>query len=162
MITTNRFALMFVASLLLAGCSDLPKTGLNDNFRDDDEFRAVNNFQDVQVANGARDDGTLAAAHFTGDKLNSLGTQKLDAMAYRAHGKVQVYLNTPGTAAAYAPRADAISTYLEGKGLAVGDVTVTAGTNPNAGYPAAVGMAGLSTMSKPAPDAEAAATSLAK
>ena len=139
---------ILVASAGLFGCknandADYPAVGANGNFRPDDEPRALDDILAAQSANGAREDGTLYPAHFTDGKLNSLGYQKLSAMAYGPEtGKLAIYLNVP-KGEQYAACEDSVTKALNRGGYQGDRFTITAGGNPNVSAPAAQGLAGL-------------------
>lgn len=142
--------LAFAAAVVI-GCTSesetKPKWSVNDNFQADNEPRAFDAYYNQQVANGARNDGTLYADHFTGSNLNSLGKQKLDAMHYGPEaGKVAVYLNVPKDAD-YASRESSVVTFLSNKGLASNAFEITPGANPTGGTPAVQGLKGLTKQS---------------
>lgn len=77
--------LLLTAALMLlfagAGCQSDPTGGHGDEFfLGETGGRSVNQFTQAQAASGARKDATLRAVHFDGDRLNSLGREKLDLM----------------------------------------------------------------------------------
>ena len=135
------------AAGFLGGCQDgvqYPPVGVNDNFPADDERRALDNMVNQQAANGAREDGTFYACHFTDGRLNSLGYQKLSAMSYGPEiGKLAIYLDVP--------RGEqyAACQYSIVKAMARGNwpedhYTITAGQNPDVSAPATASLADLS------------------
>ena len=137
---------MLTAAAAVFGCknaADYPPIGANDPFRPDDEPRALDGMLAQQGANGAREDGTLYAAHFTDGKLNSLGYQKLSAMAYGPEtGKLAIYLDMP-KGDQFDACQDSVSKALARGGYQAEQYTITAGSNPTASAPAAQGLSSL-------------------
>jgi hypothetical protein len=142
---------VFAATIaILAGCrggEDGPKLSANDQFRPDDEPRAVHNIFSAQAAAASREDGQLFAHHFTGGALNSLGKQKLAAMAGgREVPKIEIYLNVPKDGD-YAARQSAVLAYMDERSVTRDAFVVIDGPNTKLGSPAAGGLNGLSKQS---------------
>jgi hypothetical protein len=108
---------------------------------------AVNDFIDAQIANGASGDATLYRGHFDGDRLNSLGREKLALVAshHEPGQHVTVYVDSSDDAELPAARRDAITAYLTHAGLTADELEVRAGPNADAYYthPAAESIRGL-------------------
>src|SRR4051812_10440004 len=123
-------ALAFGAALV--GCQT-DKSSMTDFFPPEEE-QAVRTPFEVQAASGARADASLQPFHFDGEKLNSLGEAKLDLMLkddYAAQPLV-VYLNVPEKESVYNLRRDAVTRYLEDRGVVNEQIKFVAGPNPNA------------------------------
>ena len=148
------FSIVIFAAGILAGCegSPPPFQSINDQFKADDEPRAMDGLYKEQTAIAARQDGTLYPQHFTDGQLNSLGYSKLAAMTYGPEaGKLAIYLDIPNDTT-YASCESSVTTYLTQRGLASNGYMVTAGPNPNVGSPAALGLAGLAKQEKTSGD----------
>lgn len=143
---TNTIRVLFVlGTILIVGCKngEKPKLSVNDKFESDAQPRSINTLFDQQAAIGARQDGTLYAAHFTDGQLNSLGTTKLNAMlSGPERGMVNIYLSIPKDNA-YGTRESSVIAHLSALGLASNSYTLTAGDNMNLGTPAVQGLNGL-------------------
>ncbi|MDB5327445.1 MAG: hypothetical protein JWM57_3014 [Phycisphaerales bacterium] len=142
--TTVSLSVLTVAAIM-GGCTNgnHPSPFVNDSFRPDDEARNVDNIFAQQRANGAREDGTLYSQHFTNGKLNSLGYQKLSAMAYGPEtGKLAIFLDVP-KGDAYETAHDSVAKALARGGIAEDAYTITAGANPGVSAPAEPGLAAL-------------------
>lgn len=138
-------SLSFVAAVVI-GCEseNKPKLSVNDHFEADTAPRSVQGLFAQQQANGARQDGTLYAHHFTGNELNSLGRQKLELMTSGAErGPVAIYLDLAKDNT-YGARESAVVAFVSSKGLASDAYSITPGANPNLGTPAVQGLNGLS------------------
>src|SRR4051812_14440078 len=88
----------YALSLALAGLTgcDSDKSSAQTFFPPDNDMRRSRQFMNVQATAGAREDLTLGAQHFTGGKLNSLGSQKLARIVPDGNdGDVIVYLDVP-------------------------------------------------------------------
>jgi hypothetical protein len=128
------------AALVAAGCAN--DTGYSDNFFKNSDHHAVKSLLHTQAANGAREDGTLSSAHFTGAELNSLGQQKLELMADGPVNRdLVVYLDLPAGDAGTAARREAVTRFLVAGGLDASHVKIEAGANPNVTAPAAGNLA---------------------
>jgi hypothetical protein len=128
------------AIALGAGCAN--DTGYSDNFFKNSDHEQVRAVLDQQVVNGAKEDATLYAAHFDGNKLNSLGQRKLEMMADGPVDRdIVVYLDLRTDDAATAARRDAVTAYLVGGGFEASHVKIEAGANPNVTSPAAGNLA---------------------
>src|SRR5688572_10394275 len=130
-----------VCGLLLIGA-----TGCMDQHLDEagGEFpanagHATKRFADVQVANGARHDGTLYASHFDGGHLNSLGMAKLDRMleSDEALTPVTVYVVAADKDDVTSGRKTAVTMYLKDAGLRDEQIAIETGSNPAAWGPSA-------------------------
>jgi hypothetical protein len=137
---------------MIGGCA--AQEAKNEAFFPAQGRQAVNSAADIQMANGAREDGMLRAVHFDGDQLNALGRQKLDAMASGVgEGNLTVYVDIPGADSAQNDHHQVIVAYLEGHGLKAGQVHVKDGANPNAMSSADAGLTRLSKTENPGADA---------
>lgn len=122
--------------LLAAGCAtdgSEPK----DFFEKSDENRSTSKFMNAQINSGAREDATLYGSHFTGAKLNSLGTEKLTRLVPdEAGNSVKVNLDVLAGDVAN-QRRDAVIGFLKNAGVAEADITVKIGGNDDVKHPAA-------------------------
>lgn len=153
---------VLAAAVVMGGCkSDKnPSPFVNDSFRPDDEARNVDNIFAQQRANAAREDGTFYPQHFTNGKLNSLGYQKLSAMAYGPDaGKLAIFIDIP-KGDAYEAAHDSVAKALARGGFAEDGYSITAGANPGVSAPAEQGLAALAAQHG-AGEAGAAAGALA-
>ena len=109
---TNLIAWAAVAVLLLSGCQNENEDGF---FRGDAARDDVQKFADVQISNGARNDGMLYAHDFTGAHLNSLGRQKVLAMLDNCDNcdPIVVHLVNCGEDEVLAQRKAAVELYLK-------------------------------------------------
>jgi hypothetical protein len=102
-----------------------------------DEVSEVTRLMNVQVANGARTDGTLRPYHFSQGNLNSLGREKLDSMVdggEDSKAELVVYLDLPTSDVEKAltdARHDAVTHHLMGRGLGEDSFRLESGYNPN-------------------------------
>jgi hypothetical protein len=119
--------------------SDTTADGYNDPFFRLEEQRLIEHVGRQQAASAARADATLSAAHFHGDKLNSLGEQKLTLMLEddNTSKPFSVYIdvvedtNTSG-------RRSSVEAFLVASGMANDQFKLENGINPNGiGTPAA-------------------------
>lgn len=134
------------ANLALAGLTGCATDGstAKDFFPKDNEQRRSRQFMSVQANLGAREDATLHAMHFDGNKLNSLGTQKLARMApVDGEGVVNVYINVPNNDLKSARREE-VTVYLKACGLADADIKLHDGANDGVTTPTADGLSRLS------------------
>lgn len=122
--------------LMAAGCAtdgSEPK----DFFAPMDENRATTQFINAQANSAAHEDATLASAHFTGSKLNSLGTEKLTRLVPEESGE-EVTVNLDLKAGDLAnSRRDAVVGFLKNAGVAESSIKVKIGPNDGATHPAA-------------------------
>ena len=141
---------LMTSALLVAGChhDTDPPPDRTDPFAGEPAVRQAQQFAVAQAATGAREDGTLRAAHFDGGNLNSLGQQKLALMVRDedASGPVVVYLDLPAGAAAPKAR-QAVVEYLKSQGMAEAQIRVQDGPNPAVTSPAARSIEGLHRLS---------------
>lgn len=136
---------LLAAAAVMGGCKSTPQTTafINDQFRPDDEARNVDNVFAQQRANAAREDGTLYSQHFTGGKLNSLGYQKLSAMAYGpSAGKLAIYIDLPKNEGFDAAKEDVAKALTRG-GLTENEYAINAGPNLGLSTPAEPGVKAL-------------------
>lgn len=136
----SSWILLMTGVLVMAGChhDTEPPPDRTDPFAGEPAVRPAQQFAAAQAATGAREDGTLRAAHFDAGNLNSLGQQKLALMVRDddAAGPMVVYLDLPATAPA--PRArEAVVEFLKSQGLAEAQIRVENGPNPAVTAPAA-------------------------
>ena len=123
--------------LLSTGCTKEQKSD-NNPFFPDPAASSVRKYERSQTAKGARSDGMLYAHHFDGDRLNSLGRQKLTLMLADDSGEttMKVYLVDLGDGAMLDARKNAVSAYLK-DGLRPDEkLEFVNGMNPNT-HPAA-------------------------
>jgi hypothetical protein len=123
-------AVVFGAALV--GCQT-DKSSMTEFFPPEEE-QAVRNVCEAQAASGARADATLQPFHFDEEKLNSLGEAKLDLMLKDddAARPLVVYMNVPEKESVYNLRRDAVTRYLEDRGVVNEQIKFEAGPNPNA------------------------------
>lgn len=154
-----------LAASAVAGCQNSQQKSY---VREDDYVpnptleRQVPRFAEMQAAVGARQDGQLVPAHFSGDTLNSLGRQKLDLMLRDSDAAPEktVYLNLPKAQLdSFDKRRDSVVAYLKDSGLTEAQIKVEHGPNHGVDYPAAAGIRGehaLEAASTAAPAAPSA------
>jgi hypothetical protein len=127
------------------GCSKEQKSH-NDPFFPDPQASSVRKFERSQTAKGARNDGMLYAHHFDGDRLNTLGKQKLTLMLGDDTGAktMKVYLVKLGEGATLDARKKAINDYLK-DGLRPDEkLELVNGINPDTYHPSAPTIARMS------------------
>ena len=133
------------AAVLLAACNHnaQPAKVRGDEFRPNEEARAIQNIEAVQAARGARQDAMLYSAHFDGGQLNGLGRQKLDLMLQdeATAPPVVVYLDVPQETLEPARRS--VTGCLRGRGLSETQVALRDGPNPSSHAPATDALAAL-------------------
>mgnify|MGYP005860587883 CR=1 FL=1 len=97
---------------------------------------------EVQAARGARQDAMLHEIHFDGNRLNSLGQDKLDLMLKDNDTELPlvVYLNVPGDAKS---KRESAEKYLQEAGLRTEQFKFETGINPKATAPSAKAIADL-------------------
>ena len=136
------------AALVLAstGCSKNQKQA--DSFFPDPSASSVRKFERSQTARGARDDGMLYARHFDGEKLNSLGRQKLGLILADDSGDntMKIYLVNLGAGDLLERRKGAIAAYLKDALSPSEKVEFINGANPNALHPSAETLANMSKL----------------
>lgn len=137
--TTHLTILTMLAAGIVAGCQDQKCTGPADDFFAVEGNSRTQTVLDAQAASGARADGMLYAAHFTGPALNSLGAAKLDRMLGDDDPcqPLTVYLNLPEKDTQAAARKSATVAYLRDRGLTNDQVRIVAGENLDTLHPAA-------------------------
>ena len=124
--------------VLSTGCTKEQKSD-NNPFFPDPAASSVRKYERTHAAKGARSDGMLYAHHFDGDRLNSLGRQKLSLMLADDNGEttMKVYLVSLGDGALLDARKNAINAYLK-DGLRPDEkLEFVTGMNPNTTHPAA-------------------------
>jgi len=127
---------------MVVGCQT-DKSSMTDFFPQEEEQR-VQNVRDAQAASGARADATLQPHHFDGDKLNSLGQEKLAKIVPdELEDDTVVYLNLPETAEKTAARRDDVMAYLKSLGVSEEHAKINLGTNPELTHPAEEGLTRL-------------------
>lgn len=124
------------AVLALSGCAKqepfFPATG------------ATKNMVDAQVAAGTRGNGNLYECHFNGDKVNALGSSKLDDMVHgRPSGEQLVVHMESEDHDLLVRRMEAVATYLKDGGLADGEIVFADQFDGSTYSPAALGLANL-------------------
>ncbi len=135
-----KFTYFLAGALVLVstGCTKQQKNH-NDPFFPDSKRSSVRKFERAQTARGARNDGMLYAHHFDGDRLNSLGKQKLSLMLGDDTGLkvMKVYLVTLGEGTLLDQRKSAVTAYLK-DGLRPDEkIEFVAGMNPDTLHPSA-------------------------
>lgn len=127
-----------------AGCQ-MDNSSVTEFFPPADAPRATQQFMTVQAASGARNDATLQPLHFDGEHLNSLGEAKLDLLLKDDDTvePVVLYMNVSDKDSNYSARKDAVTRYLEDRGLPKDQVKFEAGPNPNVHSMAATHIAGV-------------------
>jgi len=110
----NKSLFIFAAMVLMVGCQDSKHTQSLGPKVDADTASVVR-INDVQIAAGARHEATLWPQHFDGDRVNSLGRQKLDAMLHadQSSEPLVIYLDVPDQA----PRQASVKAYLKDRGF---------------------------------------------
>lgn len=153
------------SALLLAGLAGCATDGseVKDFFPADNEQRHVRQMADAQATAGAREDATIGAAHFTGSKLNSLGTEKLCRMVPDdLTDDLVVNLNLPANDLTSA-RKDAVMAYLKTCGMDASHVKIHDGANMDVTHPVAYDLARMNkTESGDAAGASSSSTSTMK
>ena len=104
---------------------------------------------EAQSITGAQADAMLYAHHFDGDRLNSLGTQKLEMMLDGSARPATVYLDLPHGDARVAARRASVEQWLRDAGVAADAVAVKDGPNPETAEPASNGMTRMSKTESP-------------
>jgi hypothetical protein len=127
-----------------AGCQ-MDSSSMTDFFPPEDAPRATQQFQTVQAASGARNDATLQPLHFDGERLNSLGEAKLDLLLKDDDTvePVVLYMNVADKDSNFSARKDAVTRYLDDRGLPKEQVKFETGPNPNTHSLAVTHVAGL-------------------
>ncbi len=144
----NKLTTIMLGAVMLAGCQthkphlvecSCPEPEHTEHEQDlaffseeRDRTPAVKSILARQMDNGAAADGLLRTAHFDGTALNSLGTDKLDAMirGTREGQPVSVYLDLPENDERLAACEEAVVAYLAAKGIEEDRILVQAGDNP--------------------------------
>jgi len=103
-----------------------------DPFFPSDEKRMMEKVGRQQAASAAKADATLNSAHFHGDKLNSLGEQKLELMLQDddTSKPVTVYLDVAEDANA-SGRRTSVEAFMLAHGIATDWLKLENGLNPN-------------------------------
>jgi len=129
--TTLKLAGILFAGMVV-GCQT-DKSSMTDFFPQEEEQR-VGNVRDAQAASGARADATLQPHHFDGDKLNSLGQDKLDRMLADddTAQPMVVYLNLAEKDEQTSARRESIMRYLQDRGASADQIKLEMGPNPHA------------------------------
>lgn len=93
---------------------------------------------DLQVARGARLDGTLYGHHFDGVLINPLGREKLKLMASdsRSAATLTVYLDLRGAEPQADARRAAVLQHLVDAGIEASRMRIEMGPNPDTLHPA--------------------------
>jgi hypothetical protein len=142
------------ASMIIAlytGCEtppkDLPPIMQNrpvtaEHFVPQGEVRDFHRMMHAQAASGARADSMLYAYHFDKGELNSLGKEKLALMLDDddSNNPMTVYLNIAENDEFKSARQDAVVAFLKDQGLEEKQVSFKLGPNPDAGFPASIGL----------------------
>ena len=118
-----------------------------EDFRPDDEPRAVDNVMLAQAAAGARADSTLYGPHFDSHGINSLGRAKL-ALMLRSEEPIDpliVYLDLPAQMGTE-PAHSSVTDFLKSRGLTDSQIKLVDGANPATLHAAAPTGAALRTM----------------
>jgi hypothetical protein len=138
---TKRWWISFIAAAavtgITTGCQQESTTSSSihrlhgENFRPDDEPRAVDNVMFAQAAAGARADSTLYGPHFDSHGINSLGRAKL-ALMLRSEEPIDplvVYLDLPAHMDAE-PAHSSVTDFLKSRGLTDSQIKLVDGANP--------------------------------
>ena len=154
----SSWILLMTGVLVMAGChhDTEPPPDRTDPFAGEPAVHPAQQFAAAQAATGAREDGTLRAAHFDGGHLNSLGQQKLALMVRDddAAGPMVVYLDLPSNTAAPKARQSVVE-FLKSQGLPEAQIRVEDGPNPAVTSPAARSIEHLHRMSEEKKDQQA-------
>ncbi len=123
-------------TLLIVAASFVGATGCENNraMFPDNTYRLPTQHADTQAAKGALADGTLYLRHFSGDKLNSLGQDKLSLMALGAGSStdnVAVYFDMPEPMATEL-RKEVVKQFLAERGIGNDRLQLAIGPNGNA------------------------------
>lgn len=137
--TLIKIAVMTI--LLSAGCARNREGAVAPigNFEPDDQPRAIHRLADAQASIGAREDGMLREQHFTGDRLNSLGREKLIAMINAPEcdvEKLTIWLAMDPNAEGSSQRREHVEQFLADAGLNDQTAVVRFGPNPRSWTPA--------------------------
>jgi hypothetical protein len=138
------FYLAAALAIASTGCSKEQKAK-DDPFFPDQRASSVKKFERSQTSKGARNDGMLYAHHFDGDRLNTLGRQKLSLMLADDTGEktMKVYLVKLGEGATLDARKKAINDYLK-DGLRPDEkLELVNGINPDTYHPTAPTLANV-------------------
>lgn len=146
---TRAIVRIICGSLLvsLAGCATMD-TPTSSSFFPESEASEVRQVANIQAARGAGWDGTLYATHFTADKLNNLGMDRLRLMlADNATSlPLVVYVALPPEEVQSTLRRQAVTTFLADAGLRPEQFHVAAGYNPATLHRAAPAVAALAKL----------------
>ena len=142
----NKLTTILLGAALIAGCQSnkdpsatcdvCPETCAEQDLaffsEDRDQTPQLRLILASQTDNGAAADGMLRVAHFDGDNVNSLGTDKLDAIVRgTADGQpVRIHLDLPEDADQSAARQQAVTDYLADKGIDADRLAIQIGDNP--------------------------------
>jgi hypothetical protein len=143
---TTTYLLAGALVIASTGCTKEQKSTKDDPFFPDPKASSVNKFERSQTARGARSDGMIYAHHFDGDRLNSLGKQKLTLMLGDDTGEktMKVYIVKIGEGATLDARKKAITEYLK-DGLRPDEkLELVNGMNPDTWHPSAPTLARVS------------------
>jgi hypothetical protein len=130
-------ALCLAGAVAFGGCAKDNSAG-GELLRTEAEPRATSRILLAQTVTGAGEDAMLYQHHFDGIELNSLGMAKLRLMLEDAQflAQPEVFVVEGRT-----EQLAAVTRYLGEWGVAFGDTRITAGPNPAARRPAALGLA---------------------
>jgi len=136
-----KWAILSFLMLTLASCQEHSLDPTIEGFFPEDvgESRKPVQFADAMAASGARADATLYKHHFDGQKLNTLGEEKLALMLKDDDSPtpMTVYLSINEKDALSKQRQTAVIAFLKDKGLTDPQIEVIYGDNPNTRSPAA-------------------------
>jgi hypothetical protein len=133
----------FAAAILTAGCAQQDTPFDSVTFAPDAQPKASDRLYASQASAGAATDGTLYPCHFSGSKLNPLGTAKLDDMVEGSSGgALKIWMAVADDDLSQARRV-AVGVYLRDHGIALDQIEFGDGANPATYHAAARGLADL-------------------
>ena len=125
-------SLAIAAVAMSVGGCQTDESSMTDFFPPD-QARASQQFVAAQAASGARADATLQPSHFDGDRLSSLGEDKLELMLMDddTAEPLVVYLNLDKDAPNLNVRREAVTEFFIERGLLREQIELRTGSNPN-------------------------------
>jgi hypothetical protein len=144
---------MCLAAAALYGCqsNEKPRHAAREDgiFMPDPSAHQLWTILEAQSITGAQADAMLYAHHFDGDRLNSLGAQKLEMMLDGSARPAAVYLDLAHGDSRAAARHASVEQWLRDAGVAADAVAVKDGPNPDAAAPAGDGLSRMSKTESP-------------